>query len=364
MREGDDDALARADELRELLLGLGKAARRDRRALRLEGERLRLRERVELADAFQVGRLEIILGPHTLDVVGLVHEIGCTVEHRDEIARYGPDLAFLAVPLLDEVEPSLGGGVDRAGLDRVQGPLGEGREGADRLHLVAEEFDAEGLAAGRREDVDEAAANGELPTVVDPLDALVSGEREILREALDALLGTGLQLERSRPRRRRRHALGDRACGGADDPAAGEHLERAGALPDEVGRRLEPRLPGDAAAREVADDLVAEIPRGRLGRVPCVGVLGQQADERPPEALVKCREHHRQRGLGDAGALGQRLREGGEPLVVDELLDEDVEYRAVHDGRRNRAVPRLVMVLTRIAQYSRLPRPEREHSFE
>ena len=103
------------------------------------------------------------------------------------------------MPLLDEVEPSLGGRVDRAGLDRVQRALGERRERADRLHLVAEELDAQRLAAGRREDVDEAAADGELPAVVDPLDALVPGERELLRRALDALLGTGLQLERRRP---------------------------------------------------------------------------------------------------------------------------------------------------------------------
>src|SRR5262249_33436160 len=43
----------------------------------------------------------------------------------------------------------------------------------------------------------------------------------------------------------------------------------------------------------------------------------------------------------------KRLSKGGQPLVVDELLNEDVEYRAVHDGRRNRPVPRLVIVLTR-----------------
>ena len=51
MREGDDDALARAQERRELVLGLGEAARGDRGPLRLEGERLGLRERVELGRA-------------------------------------------------------------------------------------------------------------------------------------------------------------------------------------------------------------------------------------------------------------------------------------------------------------------------
>ena len=48
VRERDDDALAGAHELRELRLRLGEPARRDRRPLRLERERLPLRERVEL----------------------------------------------------------------------------------------------------------------------------------------------------------------------------------------------------------------------------------------------------------------------------------------------------------------------------
>src|SRR5205823_410923 len=161
-----------------------------------------------------------------------------------------PDLAFLAVPFLDAVEPPLCRGIDRAGLDRVERALRERRERADRLNLVAEELDAQRLAAGRREDVDQAAANRELPAVVDALVALVPGERELLGELLDPLLGTGRQLERGRPCSRRRQALGDCARRCADDPAAGENVERSGALADEVRRRLEPRLPGDTAARE------------------------------------------------------------------------------------------------------------------
>src|SRR6476660_7897346 len=42
MREGDHDALARAEERRELALGLGEPAGGDRGALRFEGEWLRL----------------------------------------------------------------------------------------------------------------------------------------------------------------------------------------------------------------------------------------------------------------------------------------------------------------------------------
>src|SRR6185312_5218614 len=61
MRERDDDALAGAHELRELRLGLREPACRDRRPLRLEGEGLRLRKRVELARAFQAQRVEPLL---------------------------------------------------------------------------------------------------------------------------------------------------------------------------------------------------------------------------------------------------------------------------------------------------------------
>ena len=63
VREGDDDAVAGADEAGELLLGLGEPARRERRPLRLEGERLRLRERVELGRALQSDRVEPLLRP-------------------------------------------------------------------------------------------------------------------------------------------------------------------------------------------------------------------------------------------------------------------------------------------------------------
>ena len=51
MRERDDDTQPGPDERGELVLGLGEPARRERRPLRLERERLSLRERVELRGA-------------------------------------------------------------------------------------------------------------------------------------------------------------------------------------------------------------------------------------------------------------------------------------------------------------------------
>jgi hypothetical protein len=51
VRKRDDDTLAGADERGELLLGLGQPARGDGGALRLEGEGLASRERVEARGA-------------------------------------------------------------------------------------------------------------------------------------------------------------------------------------------------------------------------------------------------------------------------------------------------------------------------
>ena len=75
---------------------------------------------------------------------------------------------------LDEVEAPLGGRVDDRLVDGVQRALRERRERADLLDLVAEELDPQRLAAGRREDVDEPAAHGELAALLDALDALVA----------------------------------------------------------------------------------------------------------------------------------------------------------------------------------------------
>ena len=80
----------------------------------------------------------------------------------------------------------------------------ERREGADRFDLVAEQLDTQRVAAGGREDVDDPAADRELPTLLDPLDALVPGERQMLGEAVDPGLVTDGQVEPRRSRLRRR----------------------------------------------------------------------------------------------------------------------------------------------------------------
>ena len=161
--------------------------------------------------------------------------------------------------------------------DLAQRALRERRERADLLDLVAEELDPQRLAAGRREHIDEPAADGELAALLDPLDALVAGRRELLGERLDARLVAGRDLEvAGRPT-----SGGSPSASAAADaqtrPPRCEHVERARPLADEVRRRLEARRPVDAAGREQRDLLVAEEPRGRLGGVARVGVLRRAA---------------------------------------------------------------------------------------
>jgi hypothetical protein len=68
--------------------------------------------------------------------------------------------------------------VDHCVLEWVKRALRERRERAHLLDLVPEELDAQRLAAGRREDVDKPASNGELPSVLRSLDSLVAGKRK------------------------------------------------------------------------------------------------------------------------------------------------------------------------------------------
>src|SRR5207247_9820195 len=144
-----------------------------------------------------------------------------------------------------EGEAARGRGVDGELIDGMQRALRERREGADALDLGAEELDAEGLAAGRRIDVDDAAAQRELPALLGLVDALVAGEREVFHDRVDARVVSGAEANRLGPRLGWGHGFGERGRGCAAEAAAGEHIEGAGPLADEVRRRL-----GDGAAAE------------------------------------------------------------------------------------------------------------------
>ena len=95
-----------------------------------------------------------------------VGPIGGVLERRD--------LGELAVLL-----GQLGRGRDLDAVGVAERALGEGREPAQRLDLVAEQVDPDGAVLGRREQVEQAAADRELAAVLDLVDALVAGGDEI-----------------------------------------------------------------------------------------------------------------------------------------------------------------------------------------
>ena len=137
----------------------------------------------------------------------------------------------------------------------------------------------------------------------------------------------------------RRHPLGQRGRRGADEPAAGEDVEGARPLADEVRRRLEAGRVRDATAREKGHGVRPEKPRGSFGGVAGVRVLGQQNEQAASELLVERCQNERKRRLRDTRATGQRLRECLEPFAAGELRDEGVKGCLVH-AKSGKCVPR------------------------
>ena len=85
--ERDDDVEALPEQRAELVLRLGEPARRERRALRVERERLPLRQRAERRRAVERELAEALLGPDLPHLVRLPHEVGRAVEREHEVVR-------------------------------------------------------------------------------------------------------------------------------------------------------------------------------------------------------------------------------------------------------------------------------------
>src|SRR5205823_1867977 len=69
----------------ELVLRLAQPARRQGRALRVERVALALRERIELARAFERDRRDALLLPHLPHILRLPDEIGHAVDDRHQV---------------------------------------------------------------------------------------------------------------------------------------------------------------------------------------------------------------------------------------------------------------------------------------
>ena len=221
MRERDDHPLPGTHERGELLFCLGEPACGHRRPLSVERRSLAARERVEQGRGAVRHRVEPLLRPDAFDRLRLEDDVGVAVERRHEIAGELGQLLVVAQLGLDEIEPPLRRRVDDRVVDRPERALGERRERPHGLDLVAEQLDAERVAARGREDIDDPAADGELPALLDALDPLVAGERQMLGNPVDARLRADPQLQPLRPVLVRRHRLGEGGGRGADEPARG-----------------------------------------------------------------------------------------------------------------------------------------------
>ncbi len=327
VRERDDHAVPGLDERAEVAFGLGQAARGDRRPLRLERVLLALRELVELDHAGQRDLAAELLAPQLADVRVLPHQVGAG-ERCDQL--------LLGIG----VEPLLGRGLDQRVVERMQRALREDRERAQRLDLVPEELDADRLAAGRREDVDDPAAHGDLAALLDAVDAGVAGEHELLGELLHPRLVADCEPDRLGARLDRRQPVREAERRRADETACGVDLERAEPLAHEMRGRLEIGLSrgrrATRAARRSRPRGTSRPPRRRPGRRRRRR-RGRRAGLSPGDPGRG--QDEREQRLGDPRRR-RTLDERAEPLALGELGGQQVENGLVHDDRRNRGFRR------------------------
>ena len=148
-------------------------------------------------------------------------------------------------------------------LDRLQGALVGDGEGADLVDLVAEELHPQGVFLGRREDVDDAAADGELAALLDQVDAGVRRAREPSYDVLELDLLPRRQLDRLEVGQPLDLGLQHRAHRGHDDLERAVVLVGAGVL--DPAQHREPSTDGVAARAEpfVRQGLPGRVERHR-----------------------------------------------------------------------------------------------------
>jgi hypothetical protein len=166
--------------------------------------------------------------------------------------------------------------------------LGEGGKPADRLDLVAEQLQPGRAVFGRPEDVEDVAANGELPAVLDLFGALVSGLDQELGDVGEVDLLPLVENEAGGAQRGVGDGLGEGNGRGDDDRRLvtrgrlrRERVERADPQPDEVRRRRQVRLVAGAAGGVVADPARRQIGAEAAGQIPGGDVVGGDDQRRP-----------------------------------------------------------------------------------
>jgi hypothetical protein len=361
-RPGDDGPVARAHLLLELGLGLLQAARGrvgalgaqldglvgddrgqsvpragvDRGAddVRADVERVRVGVveggRHVLPVVAQRGREVLLGGDEHVGVRGEVEERMEPVD-RQQLGHVGTLVGVVAGGDLRELAVlggQLGRGRDLDDVDVAERALGERRELAQALDLDVEQLDADGTLARRREQVEDVAAQGELPAVLDLVDALVAHRRELGRRLGEVEQVAGADREAVGAQRRVGHLLGQRDGGDDDDGRLDtlgglveQRVERRDAQADQVGRRREVRLVGDAAARVDADRPRGE-PRAQVGgEVAGLAVVAGDDERRPRRAVGQRRDDERAQRPGHERAAAVAHERGGLRVVV-EVVEE------------------------------------------
>ena len=187
--EADHHAATVGDLARELGGGLGHPAHGEPRLGRVEGRCATRQRREDVQgpllpdggeDALRIGQ--------AAEAGLLLQSLPGRRERRGVLRRREPHdrgalHAGVEHRVLELGVRVLGGGPDAHAVELPQRALGEGREDPEALDLVAEEVDAHRLISRRRVAVDDAAAGGELTTVLDLVDALVAEGDEPVDEA-------------------------------------------------------------------------------------------------------------------------------------------------------------------------------------
>ena len=358
--EGEHRPVAGARELLQLGLGLLEPSRGDVGRLGAEGEGLIL---VDARQADTDAALQLsgdLVGRH-IEVVGVL-VVECRGDVLPVVGQRGSDVLgsgeedrrvgggqlqegaeLLHGQQFGDVRP-LGGVLEGGDLGQlamlegelgrwghldavsvVQRALGEGGEPAQRLDLVAEQVDTDGAVLGGREHVEQAAADGELATVLDLVHALVAGGDEVhggLVE-VDELTGTEDEAVRTHGR------VGDllRQSDGADhnhrrDVAGGvvpfeQGVERGDAQAHEVRRGGQVRLVVDAAARVVADDAGVQPGPQPGGEVARGAVIAGHHDRRLRRVAVQQRgDQVGPQRLGDERLAALAQKRGGLRIII------------------------------------------------
>ena len=146
-------------------------------------------QQLHLVDEHRRQRLHALDRDAGGDLVGQLEQL------RVPLAELGRTAAYVVG------EQQLAAGRRPEPVDLVEGALVGDREGADLLDVVAPELHAQRVLLGRREDVDDAAADGELAALLDQVDA---GVRRVGEPADDVLERSGVTRARARPARGRR----------------------------------------------------------------------------------------------------------------------------------------------------------------